>query len=251
MHRFFLPPEQCRDDFLELAGSEAHHALHVLRLHPGAEAVVLDGNGLRLLCSVHSITRSSLTLSVTHRTHLPEPAWRITLLQAIPKGQLMESIIEKAVELGAWRIVPLLTERTVVRLTPEGSLGKQMKWQATALGAIKQSGSAWLPNIEKPITPNEFLARRETFDLALVGSLRDDATHPRTFFREFSDRHNRRPATVALWIGPEGDFSFAELELIQASGALPITLGPLVLRSDTAATCALAVLNYELSSGSC
>jgi 16S rRNA (uracil1498-N3)-methyltransferase len=164
-------------------------------------------------------------------------------LQALPKGKLFEAIVQKATELGTARIVPLLSERVVVHLNKNESDRKAAKWQSIAVEAIKQCGAAWLPRVEIPITPEHFLARKEHFDLALVGSLQPDAKHPQEYFCRPS-----RPKSAAIWIGPEGDFTGVELEAIKASGAHPITLGPLVLRTETAAICCLSVLNYEMSS---
>ena len=111
---------------------------------------------------------------------------------------------------------------------------------------IKQSGSAWLPRIDPPVTLETFLARGEKFDLSLIGSLQPDSRHPRCWFKEFTDAHRRSPKSLCIWIGPEGDFTPSELAEVQSSGVRPITLGPLVLRCETAATYGLAVANYEL-----
>ena len=171
------------------------------------------------------------------------------LLQAVPKGKIIESIIQKAVELGARRIVPLLTERVVTHLDGEDAGNKRDKWQQVAVEAIKQCGAAWLPKIEAPMTIDQFRARPETFDLSLVGSLQKERRFPRECFREFQAKHQRLPQSVGVWIGPEGDFTPDELKAILAGGALPISLGRLVLRVETAAVYCLSILNYELNSG--
>jgi 16S rRNA (uracil1498-N3)-methyltransferase len=164
-------------------------------------------------------------------------------LQAIPKGKLFELIIQKATELGAARIVPLLSERVVVDLNKKEAARKWAKWQLVAVEAIKQCGAHWLPRVESPITPRQFLAGDEHFDLVLLGSLQADAKHPRAFLQSES-----KPKSAAVWIGPEGDFAPGEIDEIKTSGAHPITLGPLVLRTETAATYCLSILNYEFSS---
>ena len=109
MHRFHLPPANCRENMLRLDGREAHHALHVLRIHRGENVTVLDGAGTEFFCDVESATKNSLVLAVKEKKFTPAPPCPLTLLVAIPKGKLIESIIQKAVELGAHRIVPLLT----------------------------------------------------------------------------------------------------------------------------------------------
>jgi 16S rRNA (uracil1498-N3)-methyltransferase len=248
MHRFHLPPEQCRGSTLRLTGSEAHHATRVLRVERGERVVVLDGAGQEFQCEVASADKHEVQLRVLEKKNHPVPPCQITLLQAIPKGKIIESIIEKATELGVYRIVPLLTERVTTRLDGRGAAEKGAKWQHAAVEAIKQCGAAWLPRVEAPATPKEFLARGETFDLALVGSLQVDARHPGNYLREFKTQQWTRPRSMAIWIGPEGDLTLDELQMIQSAGAKPITLGPLVLRVETAAVYCLSFLNYELQS---
>ncbi len=166
---------------------------------------------------------------------------------AVPKGKIIEDIIWKSVELGARRVVPLLTERVVTRLDEQGREHKREQWQQVAIEAIKQCGAAWLPKIEAPVTIQEFLARREKFDLALAGSLQTERRNPRDVFGKFQVANGRLPKSAAVWIGPEGDFTLDELKAIQDSGAQPISLGKLVLRVETAAVYCLSFLNYELN----
>jgi len=248
MHRFYLTPGLTRGDSLRLDGREAHHALRVLRLKRGELITVLDGVGNEFLCAVEDSSRDAVTLSVSLKHFTPPPPCSITLLQAVPKGKIIESIIQKAVELGARRIVPLLTGHVVTRLDDRDAADKHTKWQQVAIEAIKQCGAAWLPEIEAPMTMEQYLARKEKFDLSLFGSLQMDRRHPRKCLGEFQAKHGRLPQTVGVWIGPEGDFTPEELEAIQASGALPISLGRLVLRVETAAVYSLSILNYELNS---
>jgi 16S rRNA (uracil1498-N3)-methyltransferase len=246
MHRFHLPPANCRETLLRLDGREAHHALHVLRLQRGERVTVLDGAGTEFFCDVESATKNSLVLAVQEKNFKPAPACAITLLVAVPKGKIIESIIQKAVELGANRIVPLLTERVVTQLDEDGSEAKREKWQTIAIEAIKQCGAPWLPKVEAPQTIAEFLARGEKIELSLIGSLQTERKHPRAWIQEFQKTHGRLPSSAGAWIGPEGDFTLAELKLIEAAGAKPVTLGALTLRVETAAIYCLSFLNYEL-----
>src|SRR3954470_5076250 len=111
VHRFYLPPGDSKSGPLTLTGREAHHALHVLRIRRGERVTVLDGVGGELLCDVQNFGHDQLQLAVVEQKSVPPPPCPITLLQAVPKGKIIESIIQKATELGAARIVPLLTER--------------------------------------------------------------------------------------------------------------------------------------------
>jgi 16S rRNA (uracil1498-N3)-methyltransferase len=248
MHRFHLPPGQCQDNTLILTDAEAHHAVDVLRIRAGERVVVLDGAGGELLCEAQAPQSDRVKLTVAQRTAVPPLPYQITLLQAIPKGKVIESIIQKATELGVWRIVPLLSDRVATQLDDEGAAAKAEKWRQTAVEAIKQCGSAWLPQVEAPVTPKEYLARGDKFELPLIASLQNDRRHPREYFKTFYAEKKRLPKTVCVWVGPEGDFTPAEMSMVKSAGALPITLGRLVLRSETAAVYALSVLNYELES---
>jgi 16S rRNA (uracil1498-N3)-methyltransferase len=248
MHRFYLPPESCRDDPLRLDGREAHHALHVLRLKRGERVTVLDGAGHEFLCDVENSAKDFLSLAVKEKKIAPAPSCPVTLLVAIPKGKIIESIIQKAVELGAHRIVPLLTERVITQLDGDGAESKREKWQQVAIEAIKQCGAVWLPKVEAPQTISECLARGEAIELALVGSLQTERRHPREWIQEFQKQHGRLPRSAGVWIGPEGDFTLQELRALEAAGVKPITLGRLTLRVETAAIFCLSFLNYELQS---
>jgi 16S rRNA (uracil1498-N3)-methyltransferase len=248
MHRFYLPAERSRGDSLALTGREAHHAAHVLRVRRGERVAVLNGAGQELRCEVGAAARDRVDLAVIERREALPREFSVTLLQAIPKGKTIEAIIEKATELGAARIVPLLSERVVVQLDAASAAAKLEKWHWVAVDAIKQCGTPWLPRIEPPTTPREFLGRREPFDLPLVASLQPGSRHPREYFGRFKEQHGRPPASVCVWVGPEGDFTAGEVRAMECAGARPMTLGPLVLRSETAAVYCLSVISYELRS---
>jgi 16S rRNA (uracil1498-N3)-methyltransferase len=250
MHRFYLPPGHGDGPELRLEGREARHAAQILRVRPGETVTVLDGVGQEWLCQVSQATEASVQLQVAERKVHPRPAWQVTLAQAIPKARIIEDIIQKATELGVARVVPLLAERVVTHPDRAGLAAKAARWQQTAVEAIKQCGNPWLPQIETPLAPTAFVEKREASDLALIGSLLD-APHPLgERLQDYFLQHHRLPRTVCIWIGPEGDFTPAEVELAKAAGALPISLGPLVLRCETAALYCLAVLQHELSARS-
>jgi len=246
MHRFYLPPENCLGNLLRLEEREAHHALHVLRVKPGERVTILDGVGNEFLCEAESATKDFLTLAVKEKKFHSAPPCSISLFVAIPKGKIIEDIIEKAVELGAQRIVPLLTERVITNLDKDEAEAKREKWQQVAIEAIKQCGAPWLPQVSAPVKLKEFLARVERPEMALVGSLQTERRHPREWISEFQNQHERKPQSAGVWIGPEGDFTLEELKAIEAGGAKPVTLGPLTLRVETAAIYCLSFLSYEL-----
>ena len=244
MHRFYHPPDSGDGPVLTLTDREAHHASRVLRLRRGDKATVLDGQGTVRECVVAEVARDTVRLEVRERRLVPAPACSIVLLQAVPKGRLIETIIQKAVELGARHVVPLLTDRVVSDLEEKAG-AKALQWRQSAVEAIKQCGAPWLPVVDAPVPLAAFLSRGEMFDLSLVASLQPGSRHPRAWFDAFRREQVRAPRSVAVWVGPEGDFTNDEVMSIERAGALPITLGPLVLRCDTAAMYCLSVVNYE------
>ena len=246
MHRFYEPNAKSDSSHISLTADESHHAVQVLRVRKGDRISVLNGVGDEFLCDVEEPSRKSVQLRVVDIERSAAPISSITLIQGIPKGKILESIIQKATELGVARVVPLLSERVITQLDNDSAEDKRDKWQRVAIEACKQCGQRWLPKIDAPVSTNDFLARDEDFEFAVVGSLQPDARHLKEYFAEFIATNKRVPKTVAAWVGPEGDLSPAEMEAIKSSGAQPITFGPLVLRSETAATYALSILNHEL-----
>ncbi len=246
MHRFYLPTAASQGSSLQLDGREAHHALHVLRVQRGERVTVLDGAGCEYLCDVTIATKSALTLAVVQKKNAPPLACPVSLFVAVPKGKIIEDIIQKAVELGAQRIVPLLTERVIMHLDGDGAESKREKWQQVAIEACKQCGAVWLPQVAAPVTLKNVLAQTALPELTLIGSLQTERRHPRAVFAEFRQTHGRLPHSAGVWIGPEGDFTLAEIQAIEAAGAQAITLGDLTLRVETAAIYCLGFLNYEL-----
>ena len=246
MHRFYIPPNEWNADALALSGSEAHHARVVLRLQPGDKAVLFDGRGREITAEITDLSAREVTLRKLHESTTPPLRCRITLGQAIPKGKNMDLIVQKAVEIGAAEIVPIISDRTIVRLDDDEAAQKQAKWQTIAIEAAKQSGQNWLPEVKTPRSLSHFFAARPRFDLQLIGSLQSDALHLKKILSEYTTEHADRPTSVLMLIGPEGDFTPAELNLARSNGCRPITLGPIILRVETAAIYCLSVLSYEL-----
>jgi 16S rRNA (uracil1498-N3)-methyltransferase len=246
MQRFLILPTARVPELVVLTGDEAHHAARVVRVQSGEPVVLLDGAGLELAGTVAAVGKREVQIQVTAERRHPAPATEIVLLQAIAKGAAMEGLIHRAVELGCRRLVPLLSERSVSR--PDDAEAKRSKWQAIADEALKQSGNPWRLTVESPVTPAAWIARAEPLELLLIGSLLDTPQHPRVHFERFHTEHDRFPKSLGLVVGPEGDFSALEYAAFQQAGARSLTLGPLILRVETAATALLAVVQHELSS---
>lgn len=246
MHRFFASTTAIQSGWVELDEREAHHAAVVLRLNPGSKAVILDGVGTVAQAVVHDVARRKAVLQILSQSQVPPPVCALILVQSVTKGKSMDFLIQKATELGVSRIWPIIAERSVVHLSGENADAKAEKWRWIAIDALKQSGGAWLPKIEPPIAFQQFTQAGNSFGLSMVASLQNRAIHPRDAFENYQVKNNRMPGSVAMWIGPEGDFTPGEFAWIQASGAVPISLGSLTLRSETAALFGLACLQYEI-----
>src|SRR5436305_10928749 len=248
MHRFYVSPENWNPDALALSGSEAHHARDVLRTKHGQKLVLFNGLGHEITAEIIDSSGDEIQLRKLHEAETPPLRRRIILGQAIPKGKNMELIVQKAVEIGAAEIAPIISDRTIVQVDSESAAQKQSKWQQVAIEAAKQCGQNWLPRVHTPRKLAELfsMASEESFDLRLIGSLQPDAQHLKKILADYSREHEHLPRSVLMLIGPEGDFTPAELSLARRHGCLAITLGPIILRVETAAIYCLSILSYEL-----
>ncbi|MDQ2919544.1 MAG: 16S rRNA (uracil(1498)-N(3))-methyltransferase, partial [Verrucomicrobiota bacterium] len=158
MHRFYIPPNEWNPDALRLSEAEAHHARNVLRLDSGDKVVVFNGRGREITAEIDSLGQREIALRKLHESATPPLRCRITLGQAIPKGKNMDLIVQKAVELGAAEIVPIISDRTIVRLGPDEAAQKQAKWQTIAIEAAKQCGQNWLPEVQTPRSLSQFFS---------------------------------------------------------------------------------------------
>lgn len=245
MHRFHIAPESWESATLD--AEESHHCLNVLRLGAGDRITVFDGAGNEATATIVGVAAGRVTFQAggpAVRSHRPPAA--ITLAQAIPKGKNMDLIVQKAVELGAAGVVPILSDRTVVQLDGAEAVRKQAKWRDVALEACKQCGQNFLPQIATPVTLRQFFDRADACDLALIASLQPDARPIKRVLADYVSSAGRPPARVVVFIGPEGDFTPAELALAKSHGCQPVTLGPIILRTETAALYCLSVLAHEL-----
>ncbi len=232
---------------LKLSPEESHHLVVVNRARQGDVVVAFDGRGTEWTCKLSTDSKREAVLTVRSTRQAKSLPFAITLAQALPKGGVMDDIVRHATELGAARIVPLATERTQVHLDEARSDKKTAKWRVAALEAAKQCGNPFLPEIAALQSLAEFLSgiSAQNEQLKLVASLHAGAQPLRAVTAAFRNQHGKTPMNIVWLVGPEGDFSTEEMKAIVATGFVPVTLGPLVLRCDTAATAALSILSYE------
>lgn len=237
MARFYLPPDAWENP--ALTGDEARHLSQVLRMKAGDSLIVFDGKGRRAAAEVLEVSRDRVPLKVGDvlPSDLPMPA--ITLAQAIPKGKNMDLIVQKSVELGIAAIQPLVTRYTVV----QPGEGKSEKWRRNALEACKQCGQDTLPEIAEPLGFERWIgSQQDAPGLKLIASLAPGARPLREVLRAHPGT-----AQATFLVGPEGDFSAEETDAAIAAGYLPVSLGSIVLRVETATIFCLSALRYEFS----
>lgn len=246
MQRVFVKKEELEGGTVRITGQDAHHLIRVLRMKEGDEIRVSDGEtdhycilraveegGESVLCEVCYAERG--------RTELPV---RITLYQGLPKADKMEWIIQKAVELGACRIVPTAMERSVVRLTGDKAEKKRSRWQAIAESAAAQSKRMIVPEVAPVMTLAESVRDAAGLQHLLVPYENENGMEgSRRLIGQI-----RPGESVGIWIGPEGGFSEGEISLLKEAGAQTMSLGSRILRTETAGMALLSVLSFQLDS---
>lgn len=236
MHRFYADENRLSVGMAYLTSEDARHATRVLRMESGDQAEVFL-NGGRFLGEISEISGDDVALRLVSELPSTEPRLRVTLYQGLPKADKMELIVQKAVELGAEAIVPVSMSRCVVRLDERDGHKKQERWQKIAREACKQSGRCLMPLVEAPLSFRELLNRLPAHDAAIV---------PWEDARGYSLNrfHEEHPAimSIAVVIGPEGGMSAEEIEAMGQAGCLPVTLGPRILRTETAGLATVSAL---------
>lgn len=242
--RFYCPA--LTDNRLD--SEESHHAHTVLRLKEGDALTLFDGKGTEAKAQVVQSGRDALHFKIITQSRHPSPDFRLILGQAIPKGKSMDFIIQKSTELGVSSIAPILSDRSVVQLDGDRIESKQQKWSQTALEACKQCGQNFLPQVEPARKLADFLEQyRKSPALKLIASLQPGAKPLRKTLAE-ARQNGANNGDVIYLIGPEGDFTPAEIGLALSAGYLPVSLGPNILRTETATLFLTGALLYELQS---
>ena len=236
MHRFYADENRLQEGVAYLTAEDVRHATRVLRMAVGEQAeIFLDGR--RWLGEISDISMADVAFTLREELPSTEARLRVTLYQGLPKADKMELIIQKAVELGAEAIVPVAMGRCVVRLDERDGRKKQERWQKIAREACKQSGRCLMPTVDAPIPFKELPGRLSSHDAAIVPWEDARGYSLNAFRREHPDI-----MSLAVVIGPEGGMAADEVEAMAQIGCLPVTLGPRILRTETAGLAAISAL---------
>lgn len=243
MYHFFVTPDQVVEHKIYMAGQDVNHVRNVLRMKVGERLEISDGNNKKYLCEIEHMTAEQVELRIVeelfHETELPS---KIYLFQGLPKSDKMELIVQKAVELGAYEIIPVATKRAVVKLDDKKATKKVERWNSIAESGAKQSGRNMIPRVTEVMSFKNALTYAAELDVVLIPyELAEGMEQTRTIIGQIS-----KGQSIAVFIGPEGGFEQMEVEMAMEMGAKPITLGKRILRTETAGLTTLSILMYHL-----
>jgi len=235
MGKFFFKPEEHTGETVIITGNTAHHMLHVLRFRIGQEIILCDGRLTDFSARLASFTErpTSITFKlISHSTSKSEAAFKITLYQGLPKSDKMDWIIEKCIEAGVHKIVPVYTARTVSKV--KDLTKKSERFMRIAESAASQSMRGIIPEVSLPKSFADAISECGIHDLCLVAYENENASTIKSSISSLP------PRSVSLWVGPEGGFEDSEINALKEKGTAPITLGPRILRTETAGLVAIS-----------
>lgn len=243
MYHFFVTPEQIGESSIRIMGSDVNHIKNVLRMKPGEQVLISNGVDKDYHCEIESMTSEEVAakiLSVDEEgTELPA---KLYLFQGLPKSDKMELIIQKTVELGVYRVIPVVTKRAVVKLDAKKEEARLKRWNSIAESAAKQSKRMIIPEVGGVMTLKEAFAFAGRLDVNLI-----PFEHAEGMAGTRKELERIKPGmSVGIFIGPEGGFEDAEIEAAVAKDIRPVTLGKRILRTETAGLAILSVLMFQL-----
>lgn len=241
MYRFFVEPEQIGDVSISITGKDVNHIKNVLRMKAGETILVSDGSDREYICVIRQLNEEEVIADIEDMNgETRELPIQVTLFQALPKGDKMETVIQKMIELGAYKIVPMSTKRCVVKLDAKKAANKTKRWNAIAESAAKQSKRGIIPQVSEPVTYQQALDMAKNMDMLLIPyEEAENMEHTRQVISEIKPGMH-----VGIFIGSEGGFAKEEVELAKNCGAREITLGKRILRTETAGMALMSVLMY-------
>lgn len=243
MHRFFISGENLHGGQVILTGKQAHQIRNVLRMVPGDQIIVLDNTSYEYVVAITDVSRKQVLGRITDKQPAQgEPRTKITLYQALLARDKFEWVLQKCTEVGVTCFVPMVTERSIVRRLDSIMPARLARWKNIITEAAEQSGRGKIPQIQLPIRLADALARLGAFDRCLIASPQvGNCT-----LRELLQADRPAPSDIALFIGPEGGFTDEEFAAACEKGAVAMSLGRRILRTETAAVVASALILYEL-----
>lgn len=242
MHKFFVSPSDIDGNQIIIKGDDVIHITRVLRLRENDEILINGGYGREYICKIKSSDKNSVISTIEESyANSSEPPVSITLFQGFPKAQKMDLIVQKSVEIGVIKIQPVITQRTVVRLEDRDITSKVERWGKIAAEAAKQSNRGIIPEVLFPISFEEALRSLKAMDLAVIPYENEENRGIKDVIRE-----KNSIKTVGIIIGPEGGFDDSEVNECVENNIIPVTLGPRILRTETAGFVASSFILYEI-----
>ncbi len=243
MHRFFVTTDNLHEKHVILTGPQAHQICDVLRMKPGEKIIVLDNTGYECTVVLGKVVRQEVAGQVISRRKCEaEPKARITLYQSLLAREKFELVLQKCTEIGVVCFVPVVTQRCIIRRADTVTPKKMSRWRSIITEAAEQSGRGRIPRLEDAVNFTDAVSGLDGFDCRLIGSLEANESG----LREIIRTGNAEPSEIALFIGPEGGFTEDEIALSRSKGTASFSLGKRILRTETAAVVASALILYEL-----
>ena len=243
MHRFFAEPGQIREKEIVITGADVNHIRNVLRMRADEEVLIADGQGAEYRCKLTELGENEVRAQILWKLDgNAELASAVTLFQGLPKSDKMDLIVQKCVELGVDRIVPVSTKRAVVKLDAKKEQTRLKRWNTISESAAKQSGRGVIPEVSGVMTFGKALEEAKKLDVLLIPYERaENMAETRRVMGSIQPGQS-----VGIFIGPEGGFEESEVEEAVVAGAQAITLGKRILRTETAGLAVMAMLGYLL-----
>lgn len=243
MHKFFVSKENINEQDILITGDDVKHILKVLRLKVNDKINISDGHGVEYICSINLIDKKEVTCSIIEKfNNETESPLNITLFQGLPKSQKMDLIVQKGVEIGINEIKTVITDRVVVKTESKDISNKIERWNKISVEAAKQSGRGNIVKVSSPISFKEAIENLDEFDLVVMPYENQEGIG----FRKVLTEKASAAKNIAIFIGPEGGFEKDEVESAISKGVEVVTLGPRILRTETAGFVASTIILYEL-----
>lgn len=240
MPKFFVDKNNIGEKNIEITGDDAKHISTVLRAKVDEEIIICDGYGTDYLCRLIGINKKQVLAEIIEKyENKNEPELKITLYQGLPKGDKMELVIQKCIEIGIDRIIPVITDNTVVKIGDKAEK-KNLRWNKIAEAAAKQCGRGKIPHVDKILSFKDAVETSKTLDGAIIPYENERKKNIREFVKSF------RGKSIGIFIGPEGGFSENEITLCMENNISSVSLGKRILRTETAGLVTSVILLYEL-----